>query len=165
MLQDKLPPTDSRLRPDQRCLENGEYEMANAEKLRLEQRQRQVTRWSLFHFKHCYLSNLEIYGSLISYGFWNFRAIQVNYNHILNPVSCIQYFSKTYSACLQAMLYTILKSLLLSPEGCRIARSDISSKTHIYFMKYRLGISSVLLISNPVFYWTRYPILILSSDS
>ncbi|KAK6132373.1 hypothetical protein DH2020_033894 [Rehmannia glutinosa] len=40
--QDKLPPTDSRLRPDQRCLENGEYEKANAEKLRLEQRQRQA---------------------------------------------------------------------------------------------------------------------------
>ncbi|KAL2231957.1 UNVERIFIED_CONTAM: Oxysterol-binding protein-related protein 1C [Sesamum indicum] len=41
-LKEKLPPTDSRLRPDQRCLENGEYEMANAEKLRLEQRQRQA---------------------------------------------------------------------------------------------------------------------------
>jgi len=40
-LKEKLPPTDSRLRPDQRCLENGEYERANAEKLRLEQRQRQ----------------------------------------------------------------------------------------------------------------------------
>ncbi|KAF8411816.1 hypothetical protein HHK36_004375 [Tetracentron sinense] len=40
-LEKKLPPTDSRLRPDQRCLENGEYEMANSEKLRLEQRQRQ----------------------------------------------------------------------------------------------------------------------------
>lgn len=39
-LMDKLPPTDSRLRPDQRLLENGEYERANAEKLRLEQRQR-----------------------------------------------------------------------------------------------------------------------------
>ncbi|KAH9713087.1 PH domain-containing protein [Citrus sinensis] len=39
---EKLPPTDSRLRPDQRCLENGEYDMANAEKLRLEQRQRQA---------------------------------------------------------------------------------------------------------------------------
>ncbi|KAL4583123.1 hypothetical protein LXL04_007687 [Taraxacum kok-saghyz] len=43
-LKDKLPPTDSRLRPDQRCLENGEYEMANAEKLRLEQRQRQARK-------------------------------------------------------------------------------------------------------------------------
>lgn len=41
-LQDKLPPTDSRLRPDQRHLENGEYEEANAEKQRLEQRQRWV---------------------------------------------------------------------------------------------------------------------------
>ncbi|KAL5698745.1 hypothetical protein ACHQM5_029740 [Ranunculus cassubicifolius] len=39
-LQEKLPPTDSRLRPDQRHLENGEYEKANAEKLRSEMRQR-----------------------------------------------------------------------------------------------------------------------------
>ncbi|GAB2274142.1 Oxysterol-binding protein- protein 2A [Dionaea muscipula] len=39
-LQEKLPPTDSRLRPDQRHLENGEFEKANSEKLRLEQRQR-----------------------------------------------------------------------------------------------------------------------------
>jgi len=41
-LLEKLPPTDSRLRPDQRHLENGEYELANSEKLRLEQLQRQV---------------------------------------------------------------------------------------------------------------------------
>ncbi|KAJ4803050.1 hypothetical protein LUZ62_015616 [Rhynchospora pubera] len=39
-LKERLPPTDSRLRPDQRYLENGEYEKANAEKLRLEKRQR-----------------------------------------------------------------------------------------------------------------------------
>ncbi|XP_058222393.1 oxysterol-binding protein-related protein 2A-like isoform X1 [Rhododendron vialii] len=39
-LQENLPPTDSRLRPDQRHLENGEYEKANGEKLRLEKRQR-----------------------------------------------------------------------------------------------------------------------------
>ncbi|KAI5594871.1 hypothetical protein BDE02_03G099700 [Populus trichocarpa] len=39
-LQERLPPTDSRLRPDQRHLENGEYEKANAEKQRLERRQR-----------------------------------------------------------------------------------------------------------------------------
>ncbi|KAL9332746.1 hypothetical protein ACSQ67_002356 [Phaseolus vulgaris] len=43
-LVDKLPPTDSRLRPDQRHLENGEYELANAEKLRLEQLQRQARK-------------------------------------------------------------------------------------------------------------------------
>uniref|UniRef100_A0A0A9FM80 Uncharacterized protein n=1 Tax=Arundo donax TaxID=35708 RepID=A0A0A9FM80_ARUDO len=42
-LQEKLPPTDSRLRPDQRHLENGEYEKANTEKLRLERRQRMVS--------------------------------------------------------------------------------------------------------------------------
>ncbi|XP_022922298.1 oxysterol-binding protein-related protein 2A-like isoform X1 [Cucurbita moschata] len=39
-LKELLPPTDSRLRPDQRHLENGEYDKANEEKLRLEQRQR-----------------------------------------------------------------------------------------------------------------------------
>ncbi|KAK4274053.1 hypothetical protein QN277_017344 [Acacia crassicarpa] len=43
-LKEKLPPTDSRLRPDQRYLENGEYEMANSEKLRLEQWQRQARK-------------------------------------------------------------------------------------------------------------------------
>ncbi|KAG7546564.1 Pleckstrin homology domain [Arabidopsis suecica] len=41
-LQEILPPTDSRLRPDQRHLENGEYEKANLEKQRLERRQRMV---------------------------------------------------------------------------------------------------------------------------
>ncbi|KAL9357457.1 hypothetical protein Peur_050710 [Populus x canadensis] len=41
-LKEKLPPTDSRLRPDQRYLENGEFDMANSEKLRLEHRQRQA---------------------------------------------------------------------------------------------------------------------------
>eukprot|EP00249_Psilotum_nudum_P021060 c27954_g2_i1 orf=519-3035(+) len=43
-LKEKLPPTDSRLRPDQRLLENGEYEQAFAEKLRLEQKQRQAQK-------------------------------------------------------------------------------------------------------------------------
>ncbi|XP_016480160.1 oxysterol-binding protein-related protein 1D-like isoform X2 [Nicotiana tabacum] len=43
-LREKLPPTDSRLRPDQRHLENGEYELANVEKLRLEQLQRQARK-------------------------------------------------------------------------------------------------------------------------
>ncbi|KAJ6391606.1 hypothetical protein OIU77_025557 [Salix suchowensis] len=43
-LEEKLPPTDSRLRPDQRYLENGEFDMANSEKLRLEQRQRQARK-------------------------------------------------------------------------------------------------------------------------
>lgn len=43
-LSAKLPPTDSRLRPDQRHLEDGEFELANAEKLRLEQLQRQARR-------------------------------------------------------------------------------------------------------------------------
>ncbi|XP_074583203.1 oxysterol-binding protein-related protein 1D-like isoform X2 [Curcuma longa] len=43
-LMEKLPPSDSRLRPDQKHLENGEYELANSEKLRLEQLQRQARK-------------------------------------------------------------------------------------------------------------------------
>ncbi|KAF4360548.1 hypothetical protein F8388_017802 [Cannabis sativa] len=55
-LQEKLPPTDSRLRPDQRHVENGEYEKANAEKQRLEKRQRmsrkiQESGWKARWFK------------------------------------------------------------------------------------------------------------------
>lgn len=43
-LEGNLPPTDSRLRPDQRHLENGAYEKAFAEKLRLEARQRMSSK-------------------------------------------------------------------------------------------------------------------------
>lgn len=39
-LKEKLPPTDTRLRPDQRALENGEGELAIFEKNRLEENQR-----------------------------------------------------------------------------------------------------------------------------
>ena len=39
-LKEKLPPTDSRLRPDQRALENGDTENAVREKHRLEEAQR-----------------------------------------------------------------------------------------------------------------------------
>ena len=39
-LKERLPPTDSRLRPDQRALENGESELAIKEKHRLEENQR-----------------------------------------------------------------------------------------------------------------------------
>ncbi|KAK8919173.1 Oxysterol-binding protein-related protein 1C [Platanthera zijinensis] len=48
-LKELLPPTDSRLRPDQRFLKNGEFDMANSEKSRLEQRQRQ---WILFWYNN-----------------------------------------------------------------------------------------------------------------
>ncbi len=40
VLRDKLPPTDSRLRPDQRLLEEGKTEEATLQKLRLEESQR-----------------------------------------------------------------------------------------------------------------------------
>lgn len=59
-LLEKLPPTDSRLRPDQRHLENGEYELANAEKLRLEQLQRLVNYPQLSTFDPWYLEFIGI---------------------------------------------------------------------------------------------------------
>lgn len=42
--EDGLAPTDSRLRPDQRLMENGKWDEANVEKQRLEEKQRAVRR-------------------------------------------------------------------------------------------------------------------------
>ncbi|XP_011494145.1 PREDICTED: oxysterol-binding protein 1 isoform X2 [Ceratosolen solmsi marchali] len=42
--EDGIAPTDSRLRPDQRLMENGLWDEANTEKLRLEEKQRSVRR-------------------------------------------------------------------------------------------------------------------------
>jgi len=39
-----LPPTDSRLRPDCRALENGDLDTATREKIRLEEKQRSARR-------------------------------------------------------------------------------------------------------------------------
>eukprot|EP00250_Pteridium_aquilinum_P002584 c12805_g1_i1 orf=179-3232(+) len=43
-LRDALPPTDSRFRPDQRALEDGDLEKATPEKIRLEEKQREASR-------------------------------------------------------------------------------------------------------------------------
>lgn len=39
-----LPPTDTRLRPDQRAMEEGEYDLAGDEKHRVEEKQRTARR-------------------------------------------------------------------------------------------------------------------------
>ncbi|KAH9298701.1 hypothetical protein KI387_030383, partial [Taxus chinensis] len=74
-LEEKLPPTDSRLRPDQRHLECGEYDLANSEKLRLEQKQREAYKlqekgWQPHWFKR------EKERSTYRYvgGYWEARA-------------------------------------------------------------------------------------------
>ena len=43
-LRPLLPPTDTRLRPDQRAMEDGEYELAASEKNRVEEKQRATRR-------------------------------------------------------------------------------------------------------------------------
>lgn len=45
-LKPRLPPTDSRFRPDQRALENGDFKTAATEKHRLEEKQRLVRRFN-----------------------------------------------------------------------------------------------------------------------
>lgn len=42
--EDRVAPTDSRLRPDQRLMESGRWDEANVEKQRLEEKQRAVRR-------------------------------------------------------------------------------------------------------------------------
>ncbi len=42
--EEGVAPTDSRLRPDQRMMENGDWDDANVEKIRLEEKQRAVRR-------------------------------------------------------------------------------------------------------------------------
>jgi hypothetical protein len=41
-----LPPTDTRFRPDQRALENGDFKLAADEKHRLEEKQRTIRRYN-----------------------------------------------------------------------------------------------------------------------
>ena len=43
-LRERLPPTDSRLRPDQRALENGDLKAASTEKHRIEEKQRSMRK-------------------------------------------------------------------------------------------------------------------------
>lgn len=43
-LKEHLPPTDTRLRPDQRAMEEGEYDLAASEKHRVEEKQRAKRR-------------------------------------------------------------------------------------------------------------------------
>jgi len=45
-LRNCIAPTDTRLRPDQRALENGDFKLAAVEKNRLEEKQRAVRRYN-----------------------------------------------------------------------------------------------------------------------
>lgn len=52
-LKSQIPPTDTRWRPDQRALENGEIQLAASEKNRLEEKQRAVRRYKeKFNINH-----------------------------------------------------------------------------------------------------------------
>ena len=44
-LRNEIPPTDTRWRPDQRALENGDMKLAGFEKNRLEEKQREVRKY------------------------------------------------------------------------------------------------------------------------
>lgn len=70
-MKEKLPPTDSRLRPDQRHLENGEFDKANVEKLRLETRQRMV-------YELLFLSMLLLVVRFTRAGIWEVHLTAVD---------------------------------------------------------------------------------------
>ncbi len=80
-LRPLLPPTDCRLRPDQRAMEDGEYDRAAEEKSRVEEKQRAkrrereargeefMPRW--FEKKRCEVSGEEYWGFTNEY--WGIR--------------------------------------------------------------------------------------------
>lgn len=83
-LRPMLPPTDTRLRPDQRAMEDGEYDFAASEKHRVEEKQRAkrrerekngeefVPRW--FEKAKCPITGEEYWQSTGAY--WKCREIQ-----------------------------------------------------------------------------------------
>ncbi|GMH10482.1 hypothetical protein Nepgr_012323 [Nepenthes gracilis] len=75
-LEEKLPPTDSRRRPDQRHLENGAYKMANSEKLRLEQKQRQAGKMQQMGWKPRWFE-MDVNSGTYRYagGYWEAREM------------------------------------------------------------------------------------------
>ena len=89
-LKKELPPTDSRLRPDQRAMENRDLDLAAKEKLRLEEKQRQKrkeTEKKNKNHKHIPMYFTETYddltGELIykySNKYWEDRA-KKNFGH------------------------------------------------------------------------------------
>lgn len=88
-LRKELPPTDSRLRPDQRALENHNLELAASEKHRLEEKQRKKRKEheKNKHYKHTSMYFSETYddltGELIyqySGKYWEDRKNK-NYSH------------------------------------------------------------------------------------
>jgi hypothetical protein len=58
-----VAPTDSRNRPDQRLMENGYFDEANEEKLRLEEKQRTMRKLKNLHSKTTYTSGSKPEGS------------------------------------------------------------------------------------------------------
>lgn len=65
-LKNSLPPTDSRLRPDQRALESHDYDLAAKEKHRLEEKQRKVRKENdkKKNYKHNPMYFIETYDNL-----------------------------------------------------------------------------------------------------
>ncbi|KAL3368548.1 hypothetical protein AABB24_009418 [Solanum stoloniferum] len=98
-LREKLPPTDSRLRPDQRHLENGEYELANAEKLRLEQLQRQARKLQERGWRPRWFSKDEDGCYRYVGGYWeakekhNWEGISDIFGHTSDPSPVIEEFA------------------------------------------------------------------------
>lgn len=75
-LKDYLCPTDSRLRPDQRCMENGFYEKADSEKRRLEDKQRKGPKREPQWFEKQLEKNTGEYYWAYKGNYWETRETQ-----------------------------------------------------------------------------------------
>ena len=88
-MKEKLPPTDTRLRPDQRALENGDLTLASSEKTRIEEKQRESRKlreqsgaeWTPNYFEKYYDSDtgLDEYRYINDY--WGDREAR-NWSHL-----------------------------------------------------------------------------------
>jgi len=86
-MEEGVAPTDCRLRPDQRLMEEGRWEEANAEKVRLEEKQRAVRRE-----KECAVEkaaeegmNNSYYGVIVNVGANNEHLPAIPTHFVLKP--------------------------------------------------------------------------------
>ncbi|KAL4875522.1 Oxysterol-binding protein-domain-containing protein [Aspergillus karnatakaensis] len=163
-LRPQLPPTDTRLRPDQRAMEEGEYDLAADEKHRVEEKQRAKRRereangeeyqpkW--FSKDKCSVTGEEYWSHTGDY--WGCRAQQDWSKAMTREFTC--------GRCLQAIRRGIAssRSPLHSPNVATSRRNYRSSAT---LTREGPRGNSFLSTSNPVLTAKRTPSLNLSLPS
>ncbi|KAL3472413.1 Oxysterol-binding protein-domain-containing protein [Aspergillus californicus] len=132
-LRSHLPPTDTRLRPDQRAMEEGEYDLAATEKHRVEEKQRAkrreretngeeyIPKW--FSKDKCSITGEEYWAHTGDY--WGSRDRQDWSNHFHDPHP----LQNTHFTLINAMTgeYTCGRCMQALRRGIASARSPLRS--------------------------------------